>query len=142
MNKPGFASALEAEEAFYDAFATGDLKAMERVWARGDDVECIHPMGARLVGPAVLDSWKNMFEQAGPVAFHLADRREYPAQNLVIHVLVEDIHFQDDSTKPLRFLSTNVYRKSEESWHMIMRHSSPAPMDNSRDQAPPSRSVH
>lgn len=142
MKKPGFTSPRETEEAFYDAFAKGDLSAMEEVWDSADDVECIHPMGGRLVGPAVLDSWKNMFEQAGPVAFHLADRREYSADGLAIHVLVENIHFQDDTTKPLRFLTTNIYRRREDRWHMILHHSSPAPMDNGQDHEPASHSVH
>lgn len=142
MKKPGFTSPQETEEAFYDAFATGNLTAMEDVWETADDVECIHPMGARLVGPAVLESWKNMFEQAGPVAFHLTDRREYRDNGLAIHVLVENIHFQDDSTKPLRFLTTNVYRCREHRWQMILRHSSPAPMDSRHKHESGSHSVH
>jgi hypothetical protein len=142
MKKPGFASPQEAEEAFYDAFATGNMAAMEEVWENADDVECIHPMGARLVGHAVLESWKNMFEQAGPVAFHLTDRREHQDGGLAIHVVTENIHFQDDTTKPLRFLTTNVYRRHDDRWRMILRHSSPAPMDSSQEHEPASHSVH
>jgi len=141
MQSPEFETPREAEDAFYDAFAKTDLAAMAHVWDTGDDVECIHPMGARLVGPAVLDSWREMFERAGPIAFHLTDRREFRQSGLAVHVLVENIHFRDDSAKPLRFLTTNVYREGETGWRIVLHHSSPAPIDSAREQ-PPGHSVH
>lgn len=141
MKAPGFTTPREAEEAFYEAFAQADLTAMEAVWEPSDDIECIHPMGARLVGVAVFDSWKEMFDRANPVAFHLTERHEFHQENLAVHVLVEHIHFRDNSAEPLRFLTTNVYRRNESGWRMLHHHSSPAPMDSAKEE-PASRSVH
>ncbi|MEQ8860283.1 MAG: nuclear transport factor 2 family protein [Pseudomonadales bacterium] len=49
---------LFANEAFYVAFASADLAAMERLWAERDDVVCLHPGWPALCGrEAVLESW-------------------------------------------------------------------------------------
>ena len=52
------AAVLAANEAFYRAFATRDLAAKDRVWARIDAVACVHPGWAPLLGrDAVMESW-------------------------------------------------------------------------------------
>lgn len=52
------AAVLAANEAFYRAFAARDLAAMDRVWARGVAVICVHPGWAPLLGrEAVMESW-------------------------------------------------------------------------------------
>ena len=62
MENSTFSSPEAAEEAFYSAFAQGDHGAMMRVWARGDDTECIHPAGPRLCGyDAIARSWEAIF---------------------------------------------------------------------------------
>jgi ketosteroid isomerase-like protein len=49
---------LFANEAFYRAFATRDLKAMDEIWARHCPVACIHPGWGPLHGrEAVMRSW-------------------------------------------------------------------------------------
>ncbi len=52
------AAVLAANEAFYRAFAARDLAAMDRVWARGVAVTCVHPGWAPLLGrETVMESW-------------------------------------------------------------------------------------
>jgi len=47
-----------ANEAFYRAFTTRDLPAMDRLWARAAEVACIHPGWAPCEGrEAVMESW-------------------------------------------------------------------------------------
>ena len=46
----GFPTAQDAEAAFYEAFETGDLEAMMNVWAEDEEIVCVHPGEARLVG--------------------------------------------------------------------------------------------
>lgn len=49
---------LFANEAFYLAFAEGDLSAMDSLWADRDDVICIHPGWPALTDRAtVMESW-------------------------------------------------------------------------------------
>jgi ketosteroid isomerase-like protein len=57
---------LAANAAFYGAFSKGDLGAMARVWADGDDISCIHPGWPAIVGRmAVLGSWRDIFRSGG-----------------------------------------------------------------------------
>src|SRR3546814_6619118 len=50
---------LAANGAFYMALGTGDLVAMERLWADRPQVSCVHPGWAPLLGRAeVMASWR------------------------------------------------------------------------------------
>jgi SnoaL-like protein len=60
---------LFANEAFYRAFATRDLAAMEEVWARHCPIACIHPGWAPLQGrPDVMGSWQRILGNPGSPA--------------------------------------------------------------------------
>lgn len=57
-----FRSAVEAEDAFYEAFAQQDVGAMMQVWAEDRSIFCIHPGGQLLTGrEEVEESWKQIF---------------------------------------------------------------------------------
>ncbi len=130
---PLYHTSEEAEAAFYGAFERADIEVMSRVWDGAADIACIHPAGPRLNGTEVLESWEKIFERAEPIAFHLSDRRIFRQPSLAVHVLIENILFQDKNERPLRILSTNVYRQSDQGWHLIMRHCSPAPQGPATD---------
>ena len=50
------------EQAFYAAISCGDLDALMALWAKQDDIVCIHPGAARLVGaPAIRASFAELF---------------------------------------------------------------------------------
>ncbi len=50
---------LFANEAFYAAFTTRDLEAMEKVWSERENITCIHPGWTALLGrEAVMESWR------------------------------------------------------------------------------------
>ena len=53
---------LDANEEFYKAFSSCNLKAMESIWAADATVCCIHPGWAPIFGrDAVIESWKKIF---------------------------------------------------------------------------------
>ena len=47
---PFYATAEDAEEAFYEAIARADLDALMAVWSEDEDIVCIHPTGQRMDG--------------------------------------------------------------------------------------------
>ena len=47
-------SAAEVEAAFYDALNRADLEALMALWADDEEIVCIHPGGARLIGHAAI----------------------------------------------------------------------------------------
>lgn len=127
MKKTGYSTPLDAEQAFYTAFERADAEAMHAVWDTGEDIECVHPLGARLRGTAVHEGWREMFADAARLAFHLSDRRAYEQGDLTVHLVLENILFPDGKAEPLQILATNVYRRDADGWRMVLRHASPAP---------------
>lgn len=56
-------SILFANEAFYAAFASRNMKAMEDIWAQDTPPTCVHPGWQPLVGRRqVIESWRNIIE--------------------------------------------------------------------------------
>ncbi|CAA6655068.1 unnamed protein product [Spirodela intermedia] len=52
------AAVLAANSRFYNAFRKGDLVAMHSVWAKGDNISCVHPGAGTISGyELVMDSW-------------------------------------------------------------------------------------
>ena len=69
----GEAGSLFANDAFYQAFRTQDLAAMDRVWARQSPVACIHPGWSALTArDDIMESWQAIF--ANPEAPDIACR--------------------------------------------------------------------
>lgn len=69
----GEAGSLFANEAFYQAFRSHDIAAMDQVWARHSRVACIHPGWSALTArQAVMESWQAIF--ANPEAPDVACR--------------------------------------------------------------------
>jgi ketosteroid isomerase-like protein len=54
-------AALKANEAFYAAFASGDLQAMDSLWARESPVACVHPGWPPLQDrDKIMESWQGI----------------------------------------------------------------------------------
>ena len=61
MSKANFTTALEAEAAFYQALAQGNVDALMAVWSEDEEVVCVHPGGPRIVGlAAVRETWRQI----------------------------------------------------------------------------------
>lgn len=125
-----FATPDEAEHAFYEAIRRADLNRMMLVWADDDEIVCIHPDSARVVGQdAVKITWRQIFSN-GPIAI-------YPARPLVlggiassIHILVEQIAIRTPyGTETTNCYTTNVFLKGPVGWCMVLHHASNAPSD-------------
>jgi ketosteroid isomerase-like protein len=121
-----FESPGQVEAAFYDAFERADLDAMREVWADEPGVCCIHPGGERLDGPAaVMDSWAGILSGGPVLRIRISHRRAQVSGDLAVHVLRENLY----SGGALRgvVLATNVFRRGESGWHMILHHAAPDP---------------
>jgi ketosteroid isomerase-like protein len=58
---------LDANDAYYVAFARRDLEAMEALWAHGVPVTCVHPGWDAIRGrEAVMESWASIFGGDSP----------------------------------------------------------------------------
>ncbi len=126
MSKAKFSSPREAEEAFYLAIENADLSAMMSVWSEDDAAVCIHPGAPRLEGRAeIRDSWLEIFESGPPMVFSISDERITEDDHLAIHLVREEIAVEGELVSVM--LSTNIYHRTDDSWRMMLHHSSPEP---------------
>lgn len=119
-----FATAQDAEQAFYRAFATADADAMKAVWAQ-QDITCIHPGGALLQDPeTIFKSWRHILGSQGASELKVEVLYRRTQKDLVIHLVRE--RFRNLSNRPaLPVLSTNVYLLQPGGWRMVVHHASP-----------------
>lgn len=123
-----FLTSADAERAFYQAFETGDADAMMSVWAKQDDIICIHPQGARLVGRANIEaSWREILQAGMGVRVESTELRTFTDQALAVHVLYENIWVPGENTPRPPIFATNAYRYSKLGWHLLLHHASPVP---------------
>jgi len=126
--KPIFATALDAEAAFYEAIERADLEAMMSVWAEDDEIVCVLPSGPRLTGYAsVREAWRRLFE-GGP-RLQLKVSHLGVAQNpfSAVHNNVEELTVAEEARGGATIVATNVYTRGPLGWRLIVHHASPAP---------------
>jgi ketosteroid isomerase-like protein len=145
MSLTGFPSAQAAEAAFYEAFENADYPAMMAVWSAETDIECIHPLGDRLMGPeAVAESWRRVLSGGKRMQFRLAHTKRFQTNRLAIHILYENITIAGKQQPPV--IATNIYRFNGQGWQMIFHHASPSTRigksDSAGDVAMPGPVVH
>ena len=124
-SNPGFSTPEAVEAAFYAAFCSCDLKAMNMVWGR-TEVICIHPGSTALVGRnVVLRSWRNILMDAEPPHLHIEVISRIVCDKLAVHVVEE--HIMPVAGAPGTtsvVLATNIYRHEEDGWRMLEHHAS------------------
>lgn len=122
-----YATAQDAESAFYEAFEQGDLTAMMDVWADDEEVVCIHPGGARLTGFAqVRKSYAEMFEGRERLSVHLSHQVYMQGMLIAVHSVHEHVLVTGESKARPPFMATNVYIRTSNGWRMLMHHASVA----------------
>lgn len=113
------AELLLANETFYEAFAAGDVAAMDVLWAKKATVMCIHPGHDVLVGrDSVMASWRGILAGGGAPGFHC----ERPQA-----ALFGDAGFITclECLGDRRLLATNVFVREEGRWHMVHHQAGP-----------------
>lgn len=137
MSKPFFASAQDAETAFYEALERGDLDAMMAVWAEEEEIVCIHPGGPRLVGSAqVRQGWSGVLQGEPRLTVKLFQSVQMQGVLLAIHSVVELISEASDPGRAAPVLATNVYIRGAYGWHMLVHHASPASSTAVAEESP------
>ena len=122
------ASADDVEAQFYEALQAGDVDRLMAVWADDDEVVCVHPGGARVVGGAAIRaSFEAIFGHGGVPAVPEQVRRLH-SLGVAVHHLVERVRVPGGPGQPDGHgfvLATNVYVKTPQGWRMVAHHASP-----------------
>jgi len=134
--KPIFTSPQEAETAFYEALARGDLEAMMTVWSEDEEIVCVHPGGPRLAGYAMVrEGWRHIFEGGARLKVQLLALSTVHGPFTAVHSLIEQIGAAGQKQLAAPVAATNVYVRGALGWRMIVHHASPVP-PNSIGDAP------
>jgi ketosteroid isomerase-like protein len=119
----------EANEEFYAAFEALDMDRMEACWRHDDEVRCIHPGWDMMSGwPQVSRSWLAIFANSGYIQFFLTDVRVHVDADTAWVTCVENIlsgSAGGPDIEDAKVLATNVFRRDNGRWRMVLRHGSP-----------------
>jgi ketosteroid isomerase-like protein len=137
VKKTLFATPQDAETAFYDAFAKGDLDAMMEVWADDDDIYCVHPGGPRMSGVAqIRESWRKIFASGQSLRFQLRGQQYLNGMMLSAHSVYEHISVTGETRARAPMIATNIYLRTEHGWRMVAHHASAAPAPATAETEP------
>ena len=130
------ASPEDAETQFYEAMREGDLERLMAVWADDDEIVCVHPGGARLVGPAAIRAgFEAMFVHGG-LDVQPGNVRRVHAHASAVHSVVEHVRLlTPDGPRSGFVVATNVYLKTLAGWRMVAHHASPGADGEPRELA-------
>ena len=120
---------LRANQAFYDAFATRDIEAMDELWARALPVACVHPGWPALLGREdVMSSWRSIL--LGGNAPEIVCAQAHPALLGAAGVVtcVERIGSE-------ALIATNVFALEDGIWQLV--HHQAGPVAAQTDGPPP-----
>jgi uncharacterized protein (TIGR02246 family) len=129
-----YASALECEQAFYEALEAGDADAVADLWLDDGDVCCVHPGRPRLMGhAAVKASWAAILEN-GPLRIRIAARKTMDTPTVSVHSLIEEVQVAQGGQQQLvHVIATNTYVKTQAGWKMVLHHGSAVPGGQTQD---------
>jgi ketosteroid isomerase-like protein len=117
----------EVEASFYEGLHTGDVEKLMACWADEDDIVCIHPGGARLLGAAsIRASFEAMFANGGSIRAQPRHIRRVDAMASAVHHVLEQVDIMTQQGPAQAYvLATNVYHKTAQGWRMVVHHASP-----------------
>jgi ketosteroid isomerase-like protein len=116
----------KANQGFYEAFESLDIRHMDTIWAKEEYVTCIHPgWNIRSGWPDVRDSWVRIFNNTFSMEFRLSDIMIQVAGDVAWVLCMENIkNKQDAETQEAQVLATNLYERLDCRWLMVHHHGS------------------
>lgn len=119
-------NADDIEAAFYEALQSGDIDKLMACWSDEDDIVCVHPGGARLVGPAAIRAAFDAMFSNGTINAQAIKVRRVEAMSASVHSVLERIDvLTDEGPRHAYVIATNVYHKAAQGWRMVAHHASP-----------------
>jgi ketosteroid isomerase-like protein len=119
------AEVIEANARFYRAFEALDIAEMDRVWAHGAHVKCVHPGWPLLTGwEAVRESWEAIFTNTEEMRFTLSNVSAVVGAEQAWVTCTENI-LSDVAGRVTvtAILATNLFER-DGGWRLVHHHAS------------------
>jgi uncharacterized protein (TIGR02246 family) len=116
-----------ANETFYRAFSSKDLKEMNLLWWQGSTSLCVHPGGKVLVGwETIRDSWESIFRNTDSIEIDI-EVVKVEIDSSLAYVVVREMVLQSSRGRKMKALSmaTNIFQKMAQKWYLVHHHGSP-----------------
>jgi len=137
------ASPDDVEAQFYEALREGDIDKLMALWADDDEVSCVHPGGARVVGVRAIRAAFETAFAAGRIGAHPEHVRRVHTVDAAVHNLVERIEIVAAEGRRTGFVNaTNVYVRTTQGWRMVAHHASPGSAEEPPETAGSSSVLH
>ena len=105
-----------ANDAFYDAYESANIRAMSRVWGKAPHVKCCQPGRRFVIGyKEVMDSWKELFasqKDQWPSKISVTEIRVVTASDIAWVTCLETLD-QGQGAEAAQVLSTNIFRAQQ-----------------------------
>jgi ketosteroid isomerase-like protein len=123
----------DVETAFYEALQGADE----------DEIVCVHPGSARLLGAAAIRAaFMAMLEQGG-LNVRPAQVVRVQALASAVHSVVEHVRVMlPDGPREALVAATNVYHKTPQGWRLVAHHASTGGLREADAAAPPQHVLH
>ena len=116
----------ETEALFYEAMQHGDIDKLMACWADEDDIVCIHPGGARLLGAGAIRAAFDMMFTNGCIQVRAEKVHRVDSLGASVHSVLERIEvLTEEGPRHAYVIATNVYQKTPLGWRMVAHHASP-----------------
>ena len=95
-------------------------------WADEDDIVCVHPGGARLLGAGAIRAAFDMMFTNGSIQARAEKVHRVDSLGASVHSVLERIEvLTDEGPRHAYVIATNVYQKTPLGWRMVAHHASP-----------------
>jgi len=121
---------LFANEAFYAAFASGNMEAMNDIWADNAPLVCLHPGATPIFDRAeIMRSWEHILADAGVSDMKMRAPRVLAYDGFALVTCYETMGGG-------ALIATNAFIREDGNWRMISHQAGPcadAPEDDDHD---------
>lgn len=121
-----FATAQDAEDAFYDAIEERDAERLRGVWEESDDIACLLPMQPLLHGVEVHQTFRPLTEGEIQIDIHVRHLRWLEVGDFAIHFVEERVSVPGNPPRPAVY-ALNIYRRGDHGWRLLVHQNAPTP---------------
>lgn len=118
---------LAANRAFYRAFSSRDLSAMNLLWWQGTTSSCVHPGWQLLAGwESIQSSWQSIFRNTDSLEIEI-EIIHLEIDRSLAYAIVSETVLQSSVGRKLKAqsIATNIFQKMAQKWYLIHHHGSP-----------------